>query len=141
MEYESEMITIRYAKERLTNNLRLGLFFFGTGLLLLVVELLVTGADNSMSVIGTGQIFGGTTLLGIYYFEYKKQYLTLRNGVLTKHTLFPKHIHLTQLKSIKEFAGDLKLITSKQEFIVNTQIVDPISLVELKNELQRYDLN
>ncbi|RXG20683.1 hypothetical protein [Leeuwenhoekiella aequorea] len=135
------MITIRYAKERLTSNLRLGLFFFGTGLLLFVGELLFSGADNSMSVIGSGQIFGGSTLLAVYYFEYKKQYLTLRNGVLTKHTLFPKHIQLTQLKSIKEFAGDLKLITSKQEFIVNTQIVDPISLAELINELQRYDLN
>jgi len=135
------MITIRYAKERLTSNLRLGLLFFATGLLLFVVELLFSGADNLMSVIGSGQIFGGSTLLAVYYFEYKKQYLTLKNGVLTKHTLFPKHIQLTQLKSIKEFAGDLKLTTSKQEFIVNTQIIDPISLAELKNELQRYDLN
>ena len=72
----------------------------------------------------------------IYYFENRKQYLTLKNGELIKNSLFSKKIKLAEIKSIKEFAGDLKLITQKTEFIINTQIIEPNSLMELKTELK-----
>jgi len=41
---------------------------------------------------------------------------------------------------MREFAGDLKLITDKNEFVIDTQIIEPNSLVELKNELNKYKL-
>ena len=77
----------------------------------------------------------------IYYFENRKQCLTLKDGELIKNTLFPKKIKLSEVKSIREFAGDLKLITQKSEFIIDTQIIEPNSLAELKNELKNYNLN
>ena len=77
----------------------------------------------------------------IYYFENRKQCLTLKDGELIKNTLFPKKIKLSEVKSTREFAGDLKLITQKSEFIIDTQIIEPNSLAELKNELKNYNLN
>ena len=76
----------------------------------------------------------------IYYFENRKQYLTLKNGELIKNSLFPKKIKLTEIKSIREFAVDLKLNTEKTEFIIDTQIIEPNSLMELKKELENYIL-
>jgi len=69
----------------------------------------------------------------IYYFENQKQYLTLKNGKLIKNTLIPKKIKLSKIKSIREFAGDLKFIMEKNEFVIDTQIIEPNSLAELKN--------
>lgn len=94
----------------------------------------------SINAIGIGQISGGIFMLTLYYIENKKQYLTLKNGELTKNTLFPKKIKLTEVKSIREFAGDLKLLTEKEEFVIDTQIIEPTSLIELKNELKKYNL-
>lgn len=94
----------------------------------------------SMNSIGIGQISAGIFMLALYYFENEKQYLTLKNGELIKNSLFPKKIKLTDIKSIREFAGDLKLIMEKEEFIIDTQIIEPNSLVELKNELKKHNL-
>jgi len=119
----------------------MGIFFIAIGIILVLLSFL-TGEwkDISIQSIGVGQIGAGVFMLILYYFENRKQYLTLKNGELIKNTLFPKKIKLNQIKSIREFAGDLKLISEKNEFVIDTQIIDPNSLVELKNELKNYNL-
>lgn len=74
----------------------------------------------------------------LYYFENKKQYLTFKNGELIKNTLFPKRIKLSEIKSIREFAGDIKLKMEKGEFVIDTQVIDPNSLTELKPAIGYY---
>ena len=135
------MTKIRYTKKRLKSNLRIGIFFMAIGIIAILIAF-VTGEWKSISInsIGIGQISAGIFMLALHYFENKKQYLTLKNGELTKNTLFPKKIKLTEVKSIREFAGDLKLLTEKEEFIIDTQIIDSNSLVELKNELKKHNL-
>jgi hypothetical protein len=54
--------------------------------------------------------------------------------------LIPKKIDLIEIKSIREFAGDYKLKTDKGEFVINTQIIEPNSLSELKNELNKLNV-
>ena len=135
------MTKIRYSKERLRINLRMGIFFISIGIILVLLSYL-TGEWKEISIksVGVGQFGAGIFMIILYYFENRKQYLTMENGELTKNTLFPKKIKLNQIKSIREFAGDLKLITDKNEFVIDTQIIDPNSLVELKNELNKYNL-
>ncbi len=135
------MTKIRYSKERLRINLRMGIFFISIGIILVLLSY-VTGEWKEISIksVGVGQFGAGIFMIILYYFENRKQYLTMENGELTKNTLFPKKIKLNQIKSIREFAGDLKLITDKNEFVIDTQIIDPNSLVELKNELNKYNL-
>ena len=135
------MTKIRYSKERLRINLRMGIFFISIGIILVLLSYL-TGEWKEISIksVGVGQFGAGIFMIILYYFENRKQYLTMENGELTKNTLFPKKIKLNQIKSIREFAGDLKLITDKNEIVIDTQIIDPNSLVDLKNELNKYIL-
>ncbi|TXE06485.1 hypothetical protein ES711_13290 [Gelidibacter salicanalis] len=135
------MTKIRYTKERLRSNSRMGIFFVAIGIILVLLSFITSEwKEISLSSIGIGQIGTGIFIFIIYYFENRKQYLTLKNGELIKNTLFPKKIKLAEIKSIREFAGDLKLITQKTEFTIDTQIIEPNSLVELKNELKNYNL-
>jgi hypothetical protein len=135
------MTKIRYSKERLRSNLRMGIFFISIGIILVLLSFVIgEWKEISIQSVGVGQFGAGIFMLILYYFENRKQYLTVENGELTKNTLFPKKIKLDQIKSIREFAGDLKLITDKNEFVIDTQIIEPNSLVELKNELNKYNL-
>lgn len=131
------MTKIRYTKKRLKSNLTLAIFFMAIGLIAVLIAYL-TGI--SIYTIGIGQISAGLFVLALYYFEYKKQYLTLKNGEIVKNTLFPKKIKFNEIKSIREFAGDIKLISETEKFVIDTQIIDPISLEELKNELKKHSL-
>lgn len=136
-----EMKKIRYTKKRLKGNLTIGIFFMAVGIIAVLIAFF-TGEWRSISinVIGIGQISAGLIMLAHYYFENKKQYLTLTNGEIIKNTLFPKRIKFNEIKSMREFAGDIKLITVKEEFVIDTQIIDSNSLVELKNELKKHYL-
>lgn len=119
----------------------MGIFFVAIGIILVLLSFITSEwKEISLASIGIGQMGAGIFMFIIYYFENRKQYLTLKNGELIKNTLFPKKIKLTEIKSIREFAGDLKLITEKNEFVIDTQIVEPNSLIELKNELKNYNL-
>jgi len=119
----------------------MGLFFLALGIILIILSF-ITGEWKTISLksIGIGQFAAGIFMLIIYYYENKKQYLTLKNGELIKNTLLTKKIKLTEIISIRQFAAELRLTTEKGEFIIDTQIVDPTSLAELKNELKNYNL-
>ena len=135
------MTKIRYSKERLRSNLRMGMFFLAIGTILVLLSF-VTGEWKNISIqsIGVGQIGGGILMLILYYFENRKQYLTLKSGELIKNTLFSKKIKLAEILTVKEFAGNLKLILKNKEFIIDTQVIEPNSLIELKNELKNYNM-
>ena len=119
----------------------MGIFFIAIGIILVLLSF-VPGEwkETLIQSVGVGQIGTGIFMLILYCFNNRKQYLKLENGALTKNTLFPQKIRLNQIKSIREFAGKLKLITDKNEFVIDTQIIEPNSLVELKNELKNYNL-
>lgn len=115
----------------------MGLVFLVIGVILILLALITEDWNNSsFKSIGVGQLGAGILLLVIYYFENKWQYLTLKNGELTKNTILRKKIKLSEINSIREFAGDLKLITDKKEFVISTPIIEPNSLTELKKELK-----
>ena len=88
------MTKIRYSKERLRSNLRMGIFFVTIGIILVLLSSIIKCKEISLASIGIGQILAGIPIFIIYYFENKKQYLTLKNGELIKNTLFPKKIKL-----------------------------------------------
>jgi hypothetical protein len=47
---------------------------------------------------------------------------------------------MTEIKRIKKFAGDYILKADKKELTINTQIIDPKSLVELNIELEKLNV-
>lgn len=133
------MTTIRYTKHRLKSNLKMGLYFTAIGGLFVMVSMVtIEWKDLSFYSIGLGHIAAGIIMLLVYYFESRKQYLTIENGALTKNTLFAKKLKLGKIKTIKEFAGDLKLISDNNVLVINTQYIEPKSLIKLKEELLKY---
>lgn len=118
----------------------MGMAFICIGVVLFVVSLF-TGPIKSLSLdaIGIGQLMGGGLLCCLYSYELKKQYLTIKNGTIVKNTLFPKKAKLSEIQSIKEFAGELFLKKNKETFRINTQIITPESLLQLKEELKKLD--
>jgi membrane associated rhomboid family serine protease len=87
------MTKIRYSKERLRGNSRMGIFFLAIGIILVLLSFVIPEwKEISLASIGIGQIGAGILMFMIYYFENRKQYLTLKNGELIKNTLFPKKI-------------------------------------------------
>jgi hypothetical protein len=69
-------------------------------------------------------------------FKWKKQYLKIESGVLTKNSLFPKKINLSDIIQIKKFAGDLTLFTATDKLVINIDWVDKDSFKELELLLQ-----
>lgn len=135
------MIKFKYRKERLRNNLKMGIFFVSIGIILILFSFVIKNTKSiSFLSIGVGEILAGISMFIIYYFENKRQYLTLKNEILIKNTLFPKKIKLSEIKTIREFANNLKLITHNTEFIINTQIIEPNSLKALKAILENHNL-
>ena len=120
----------------------MAIFFVAIGIIIVLLSVVAEYRKgiSSFKSIGIGQIFAGISIFMLYYFEKKKQYLTLKNGELIKHTLIPKRIKLSEIKSIREFAGDLKLIMERKEFVIDTQIIEPNSLAELRIELGNLNL-
>jgi hypothetical protein len=132
---------IKYSKQRLKSNLKLGLFFLIMGIVLTILSVIVDGNDTYyLDSVGIGQICTGLLILIIYFFERRKQYLTIENGLLVKNSFVPKKINLTEIKWIQKFAGDYKLKTDKEELTIDTQIIDKYSLTDLNTELNKLNL-
>ena len=134
------MTTIKYSKERIKSNLTMGIVFISIGILLIVLsEGMGEWNHISLETIGIAQIFVGIFMFLVYLFENKKQYLTFKNGEIVKNTLFPKKVKISDIKSVRSFAGDIKLITENGTFIIDAQIADPTSLLAFENELKSYN--
>lgn len=119
---------IRYKKSRLRLSLILGLFWFLIGFSSFLI-------DNSF-FSKYGGVLIGTLYLSIYFFEIKKQFLKIEEGVLTKNSLFPKRIHLSDIIQIKKFAGDITLITDTDKMLIHKDLINPESFKELELVLQ-----
>ena len=96
---------IRYPKRRLKYNLIFGSLFSIFGITAFIID-----PDN---FVNFGYLIIGLLYLGLYFFENSKQYLTIENGIITKHNLRPKSLKLDEIIHIKNFAGDYVLKTKQ----------------------------
>ena len=78
--------------------------------------------------------------LSIYFYQKKYKYVSIENGILSVNGPIGKKLNLTEIKRIKKFAGDYILKTDKKELTINTQIIDPNSLVELNAVLGKLNV-
>lgn len=130
---------IQFSEKRLKNNLKTSLLFLTMGLIFVLISLKIPHWKNlSIQSIGVGQFSAGVLVLILYFFEKTRHYLKLKDGVLTKQSMPFDRIKLNEISKVKDFGGELKLISERREFIINTQIADKMSLQNLKSELAKY---
>lgn len=133
------MTKINYTEDKLKGSLRMGKFFLGLGLFFILLSFVYKDWEGiSPLAIGVGEISAGIIMLFVYSYQKKRQYLSIQDGKITKHGIFEKKLAFKDLTAIKEFAGDIKLVTEQGEFVINTQLIDQNSLEELKSILKKY---
>lgn len=138
-----KMKKIKYTKKRLESHLIMGAFYVIIGLVFISISYIVA---NKLIVpvlltLGYAQVLAGVFSFVAYLFEKQRKYLTLKDGKLIKNTLIPRKIELTEAKFIKEIKGELRLLTRKSEFTINTYLIEPDCLEELKKEIKSYDVS
>jgi hypothetical protein len=121
---------IKLKKKHLNINLFFGIFWCLFGIVELIFRENIDWFDYGSLV------FGIIYLIGFFY-QKKHHYLTIQNDILKAHGSFGKSIKLSEIKSIKRFAGDYILKSDKKELTINTQVIEPNSLAELNAELEK----
>lgn len=125
-------MTIYYPKQRLKYKLLYG-----------IVSIII---GSSAFIIGSEPIFIypwlilGLLEIGTWFYEHKYHYLQINNNILTKNSLFPKSIDLTQLKAMRNYKGSFVLESEDQNIRIHKGLVAPQSLNELTDILNEIQL-
>ncbi|UOX32707.1 hypothetical protein LXD69_11710 [Flavobacterium sediminilitoris] len=125
-------MNIRFKKKRFRNYLIFGILWLVLGTIVIIF--------NSDNIFNYGYLVIGILYIGTYFFENKKQYLTIENGIISKNHLIPKKINLNKIKRIKKFAGEYILKTDETELTINTELIEEKSLAELNTVLENLNL-
>ena len=106
---------ILYSKKKRKIDLFQGLFW----ILLFVLGLLFSDRKNVFFYLNL--IMG---LLDIYLYLKVKFYLSIENNIIKQNYIFGKKMDLSEIKSIKHFAGEYILRTDKRKMKINISWVD-----------------
>ena len=106
----------------------------------LVIGIIQVTFDEKLKGFNFGWFILSGVYLIMYFYQKRGEYLTLENGIINVNGPFGKKLILTEIKRIKKFAGDYILKTDEKELTINTQIIDPNSLVELNAELEKLNV-
>ena len=121
---------ILYSKKRRKYDLFQGLFW----ILLFVLGLL---SDRKNVFFYLYLIMG---LIHIYLYLKVKYYLSIENNLIKQNYIFGKKIDLSEIKSIKHFAGEYILRTDTRKMRIDIGSVEKSSLAELRDELKKLDI-
>ena len=79
-------------------------------------------------------------LIHIYLYFKVKYYLSIENNIIKQNYIFGKKMDLSEIKSIKHFAGEYILRTEKRKMTITIDIIDKSSLLDLTTELKKLDV-
>ena len=124
---------IKYTKRRL----RYYLIFAVLWLLMGIIS--ITSYPEAR--LNYGFFIFGMVYLSIYLYTRYHQYLSIENGIITKQSLIPKKLNLSEIQQIRKFGGDYTLKTDTEELKINTQIIDKESLIALDKILDNLNVS
>mgnify|MGYP000686686033 FL=1 len=122
---------ILYNKKRHKYELFQGIFW----ILLFVLGILFSDRKNVFFYLYL--IMG---LIHIYLHLKVKHYLSIENNIIKQNYIFGKKINLSEIKSIKHFAGEYILRTDKRKMRIDIGSIEKSSLAELRDELKKLDV-
>jgi len=124
---------ISYKKRHLNVNLIFGILWFIFGCLGIFTKEEPYWTDYGFLVISILYFI-------VYFYLKEKKYLTIENGILKENWPYGKQIKLSEIIQIRDFAGDFILKTEELKLKINTQIISPNSLEDLKKELEKLNI-
>ena len=122
---------ILYSKKKRKYDLFQGIFW----ILLFVLGILFSDRKNVFFYLNL--IMG---LVHIYLYLKVKYYLIIEKDVLKQNYIFGKKMELSDIKSIKHFAGEYILRTDTRKMRIDIGSIDQSSLLDLKGELKKLDV-
>ena len=122
---------ILYSKKKRKYDLFQGIFW----ILLFVLGILFSDRKNVFFYLNL--IMG---LVHIYLYLKVKYYLIIEKDVLKQNYIFGKKMELSEIKSIKHFAGEYILRTDTRKMRIDIGSIDQSSLLDLKGELKKLDI-
>lgn len=122
---------ILYSKKKRKYDLFQGIFW----ILLFIVGVLFSDRKNIFFYLNL--IMG---LIHIYLYLKVKYYLSIENNEIKQNYIFGKKINLSEIISIKHFAGEYILRTDTRKMTINISWVDESSLIDLKGELKKLNV-
>ncbi len=78
--------------------------------------------------------------LGTYLYQRHYGYFTVDNDLLKLNDPRNKHINLNEVLRFKYFAGDYILESESKKLRINTHLLDPQDVLQLKTKLSEYGL-
>lgn len=122
---------ILYSKKRRKYDLFQGLFWILIGIL----GVFFSEKNNILFYLYTPMGF-----IYLYLYIKVKYYLTIENNIIKQNYIFGKKIDLSEIKSIKHFAGEYILRTDTRKMRIDIGSVEKSSLAELRDELKKLDV-
>jgi len=122
---------ILYSKKKRKYSLFQGIFW----ILLFAIGVLFSDRKNVFFYLNL--IMG---LVHIYLYLKVKYYLIIEKDVLKQNYIFGKKMELSEIKSIKHFAGEYILRTDKRKMRIDIGSIEKSSLAELRDELKKLDV-
>jgi hypothetical protein len=129
-------MTFKYKKKKLVTNLVFGILWvvFSAGSIYL---------DETPNWINGANLGVALTFLLTYLYQANFQYISIKNGVIKETSLFGTSLLLNEITSFKKFAGDYIIKSRGKEIYVNTELIDPdslLKLIEFMNGLELKDV-
>ena len=122
---------ILYSKKKRKYNLFQGIFW----ILLFAIGVLFSDRKNVFFYL-----YIPLGLISLYRYIKVKYYLIIEKDVLKQNYIFGKKMDLSEIKSIKHFAGEYILRTDKRKMRIDIGSIEKSSLAELRDELKKLDV-
>ena len=119
---------ILYSKKRRKYDLFQGLFWILIGIL----GVFFSEKNNILFYLYPPMGF-----IYLYLYIKVKYYLSIENNIIKQNYIFGKKMKLSEIKSIKHFAGEYILRTKKRKLKITIDLIEKSSLVDLKGELKK----
>ncbi|MDR5589083.1 hypothetical protein [Christiangramia sp. SM2212] len=114
---------IRYIKNRITHNFYLGSF-------MIVAGNIMAFQDTSLGINILWIVAGSLQVYTVFY-ERKHQYISIQDGTLTRHSIFPKSIKIDEIRKIHKFINTYQIETSNKTLTINKNIIEAESMYRL----------
>lgn len=126
-------IKIPYKTKQVRINLILGILWILNG----VVQIYLSERNSWPEYFW---LFFGVFYLTIYFYQKKRKYISIENGVVKQNWPFGKSIKLSEIKIIRHFSGDFILKSDKKKLTIHINFIDEESLIHLKEVLKSLDV-
>lgn len=125
----NDTLKIKYSKKQLRYALLFGVIW--------IVIYIFYALFRPDSYFGYGYLVMAIVFFAIYIHKKIFHYASIKNGILTRHTIFPKRIRLRDITEVDYFAGKYTLQTNHSTISINTMELDANSIKDLKKILDK----